>query len=211
MARGGIERILRREMEASWTSSSARPERRLDVDQGGQRRAARATVKVYRERSWLDPRVVVGPSPIHNRGLFATAAIREGEVVAIIGGSVISDAELARLSEHSSTAIGGELNLLQASDDPLRHGNHSCDPNLWLTDEVTLVARRPIGAGEELTTDYATMTGFADWHMRCNCGSPRCRNVVRGTDWRLPDLQARYRGHFSPFLNERIASGLASG
>ncbi len=155
--------------------------------------------------------MVVRPSAIHGRGLFANASIREGEVVAVIGGSLISDAELERLSEHSSTAIGGGLNLLQASDDPLRFGNHSCAPNLWLTDEVTLVARRSIAAGEELTTDYATMTGFAEWHMQCNCGSASCRNVVRGTDWRLPELQGRYRGHFSPFLNERIASGLASG
>ncbi len=33
--------------------------------------------------------------------------------------------------------------------------NHSCDSNLWMADEATVVARRDIAAGEELTLDYA--------------------------------------------------------
>lgn len=33
--------------------------------------------------------------------------------------------------------------------------NHSCDPNVWMQDEVTSVARRDVRAGEELTMDYA--------------------------------------------------------
>lgn len=126
--------------------------------------------------------------------------------MAKIGGRVVTDAELTAMAEHSSTAIGGGLHLLQAQDDPLRYGNHSCDPNLWLMDTVTLAARRSVGPGEELTTDYATMTGFADWRMVCACGTTACRTVIRGTDWRLLELQARYRGHFSPFLNDRIVA-----
>lgn len=162
---------------------------------------------VYELRSRLDPRIEVRASPVHGRGLFARAPIQAGEIVATIGGRLVPDAELARMAEHSSIAIGGGLNLLQEPDDPLRYGNHSCDPNLWLTDAVTLAARRPVNDGEELTTDYATMTGFAAWGMDCNCGTTVCRSVIRGTDWRLPELQARYRGHFSPFLANRIGRG----
>ena len=33
--------------------------------------------------------------------------------------------------------------------------NHSCDPNTWMEDEVTISARRDIQAGEEITADYA--------------------------------------------------------
>ena len=29
--------------------------------------------------------------------------------------------------------------------------------------------------------------------------------VVTGNDWRLLELQERYAGHFSPFINARIA------
>jgi len=41
--------------------------------------------------------------------------------------------------------------------------------------------------------------------MECRCGSPLCRGVITGDDWRRTDLQARYRGHFSPFIDARIA------
>lgn len=160
---------------------------------------------MYRERSWLDSRLAVRTSPIAGRGLFAEAPFEAGEIAAVIGGQLVTDAELAGMAEHSSTAIGRGRNLLQAPADPLRFGNHSCDPNLWLADEVTLVTRRPVVRGEELTSDYATMTGFPDWQMHCHCRNQQCRGLIRGTDWQLPELQALYAGHFSPFLGARIA------
>ncbi len=86
--------------------------------------------------------------------------------------------------------------------------NHSCDSNLWMRDEVTVVARRAIAAEEELTIDYALQSGLPVDVLgeSCRCGSPVCRGVITGNDWQLKELQERYRGHFSPFLNERIRS-----
>jgi SET domain-containing protein len=86
--------------------------------------------------------------------------------------------------------------------------NHSCDPNLWMSDEVTLAARRNIAAGEEVMMDYATHFADPDWTMRnpCKCGSLLCRQVITGKDWMLVQLQISYRDHFSPFLNRRVAS-----
>lgn len=159
-------------------------------------------------RSWLDPRVRVADSEIEGRGLFATQHIGEGEVVAVLGGRIIDDAELARLAGHrySSAAIDEGAHLLMEDDDPLSCGNHSCDSNLWMRDEVTLAARRDIGPGEELTIDYALLTGPAEWRMEpCACGSSACRLSVTGEDWRLLDVQRRYAGHFSPFIQRRIA------
>jgi hypothetical protein len=37
--------------------------------------------------------------------------------------------------------------------------NHSCDPNVWMEDEVTLAARRDLGVGEELTAVCALGDG----------------------------------------------------
>jgi hypothetical protein len=85
--------------------------------------------------------------------------------------------------------------------------NHSCDPNIWMADEVTLVARRAIAAGEEVLVDYA-MYSSSDWvaAWTCHCGAPACRGKILGTDWQLPELQARYNGHFSPFIERKIAA-----
>ena len=65
-------------------------------------------------------------------------------------------------------------------------------------DTVTLVARRRIDPGEELPVDYALFeaneNAIMEWE--CFCGSPNCRKRVTGQDWRLPELQRRYAGHF---------------
>jgi hypothetical protein len=90
-----------------------------------------------------------------------------------------------------------------AWDDPAARGNHSCDPNAWLASEFVVVARRDIAAGEEITTDYATMTFDDAWTMTCRCGSHLCRGVVTGNDWRLPLLRERYRGHFVPWIERQ--------
>lgn len=82
--------------------------------------------------------------------------------------------------------------------------NHSCDPNTWFDGDV-LVTRRAIAAGEELTYDYAT--GPADWSDRalyCHCETYRCRQVVERDDWRIPQLQQRYAGHFAPAVQRLI-------
>ena len=121
---------------------------------------------------------------------------------------VVTDADvrdaIARGERYDGIVLGDDRNLrLVPPDWPGIHGNHSCDPNLWLADEVTLVTRRPVAAGEELTVDYATMT-VVSWEMECRCGAAICRGVVTGDDWRRPDLRQRYGGHFSPFIAARI-------
>jgi uncharacterized protein len=160
----------------------------------------------YRRLSWVSPHVKVRPSPIAGSGLFATRPLRVAEVVLVLGGRLIDDVQLAQLQPRSSLAVGEGLNLMQADDDHARYGNHSCDPNCWMADEVTVVTRRSVARGEELTQDYALTTVSCRWQMTCHCGSGICRGVITGNDWRLPELQRRYRWHFSPFINERIAA-----
>ena len=168
----------------------------------------------YAPSSWLDPRVVVAPSAIEGRGLFARAPIEAGEVVARLGGEVLTDDEFRarsrRLAKYSALAIGDGRHLLLDDDSPAGFGNHSCDSNLWMADEVTVVARRRIEAGEEVTVDYALHTADTPWSMACRCVAPACRGVVTSDDWRRRDVQERYAGHFSPFLNRRIDVGARS-
>ena len=69
-----------------------------------------------------------------------------------------------------------------------------------MADAVTVVARRDIRAGEEVTVDYALQTAqpVPLVEMPCACGAANCR------DWRLPSVQARYAGRFAPYINRRI-------
>jgi SET domain-containing protein len=157
--------------------------------------------------SRLDPRVEVRLSPLHGRGLFATGFIAEGEAVVRWDGEVLPIAELESLKArptYSCAALSLDSILVFRDNDPVNFGNHSCDPNLWMSDEVTECARRNIKPDEELTVDYAVHSDDPAWQMPCMCGSPACRRIIRGDDWQVPELQRRYAGHFSPYLNERI-------
>ena len=63
---------------------------------------------------------------------------------------------------------------------------------------------RRVAAGEELCFDYA-MTDSDDYdEFTCLCGTSECRGIVRGSDWKLAELQARYAGWFSEYLARRI-------
>jgi uncharacterized protein len=83
--------------------------------------------------------------------------------------------------------------------------NHACDPNLGWADDA-LVTLRDVRAGEELVVDYAMSTADPDWFLRCHCPSYRCRQMVEGTDWQIPQLQQRYAGHWAPHVRELIDS-----
>ncbi len=98
-------------------------------------------------------------------------------------------------------ASAGEAVLHQTDIGAL---NHSCDPNLGWRDGETLVAIRDIAAAEELTIDYATFIDDPSFVMNCHCETYRCRQIIEGTDWQIPQLQARYAGQFAPALRRRI-------
>lgn len=169
---------------------------------------------------WIDLRVIRKESKIEGTGLYATESIKEGEVLFKWGGKVVGDSALKQIESegkyHSSVAIGEDKNLLFNVIDPKAKQveskgsgvggfNHSCDPNLWMQDEVTVEARRDIKAGEELTIDYSMFTVAPNWSIEeCKCGASLCRHKITGNDWKLPDLHERYKDHFSPFINERI-------
>ena len=87
--------------------------------------------------------------------------------------------------------------------------NHSCDPSVaWGPDGAALVAFRDLRAGDELTIDYATCTDDPTMLVRCHCETYRCRQLVTGDDWVIPELQRRYAGHFAPPVQRRIDAEL---
>jgi hypothetical protein len=69
-----------------------------------------------------------------------------------------------------------------------------------------IVTMRDVLEGEELTYDYA-MSDTADYdEFRCGCGTESCRGQVTGNDWKLPDIQVRYQGYFSPYIARKIVA-----
>ncbi len=163
---------------------------------------------------WLHRDVGVGPSAIAGRGLFATAPITAGTIVSRLGGRLVSTAALRDLLAAAArdprrpyvdcVTVDADRHLVLPPGRRSGLGNHGCDPNLWWAGPYELAARRDIAPGEELTNDYATSTGEADFVMTCSCGSGQCRSVVTGSDWRRPDLRARYGPHWVPALRVRI-------
>jgi hypothetical protein len=131
-----------------------------------------------------DPDVEVRPSDIAGRGLFATVDLPAGSAV-------------VRLA--SDSADEGRIDTLGVGVP-----NHSCDPNVGWADERTLVTMADVAAGVELVTDYAMRIVEADWFMRCHCPSYRCRQMVEGSDWRIPQLQQRYAGWWSPRVQRLV-------
>ena len=144
--------------------------------------------------------------------MFATSLLKAGETVVIWGGTFLDRDAAERARAEGKLIMQLDDNLYSVEDrgqDQTYFMNHSCDPNVWMTDALTLVARRNILYGEEFATDYALFEAneefAAEWE--CVCGSNSCRKRVTGRDWRLPELQKRYVGHFLPLIGKRIAGG----
>ena len=161
------------------------------------------------------PSVRVARSGIEGEGLFATAGLAAGTRVLRLGGRLVSTEELAALIAAAdadpdapyvdTTTVDEDVHLVLPPRSIAHYANHSCDPNLWHDGAYDVVARRDIAAGEELTVDYATSAGAPGLHLACACGAGCCRGEVTSDDWRLTELQDRYRGHWVPALEHRIA------
>ena len=158
----------------------------------------------------MNSKITIHISPIDRRGMFAEADIKRGDKLLVWGGDYTDKkgADLARENGWNSMQWDDNLFSLDFGGDKDKFAiNHSCDPNSWMLDAYTISARKNIKKGEEITIDYALFLSYesyvSDW--RCNCKSPMCRGRVTGRDWKNPQLQERYKDHFSPLLNKRIA------
>ena len=161
--------------------------------------------------SWISPKARKGlSSGIAGRGLFAEQAIAAGDVVAVKGGHIRSSDQLAQLPDplpNSAIQITDDLHVvacaLEEYEAVMLFLNHSCQPNVGFAGNVVLVAMCDIAPGEELTTDYALFDHY-EGRMSCSCGADACRRLIDGRDWRRPELQQKYRGYFSWYLQRKI-------
>lgn len=162
------------------------------------------------QHSWLLPATEVRDAGPAGLGVFATAPVAAGTVVAAFGGWMCDLRTFGSLPPERqvhSLQVAEELFLVcpERSEDP-DFVNHSCEPNCGIAGNVLLVALRDVAAGDELTFDYAMCDSDPYDEFECLCGTATCRRKVTGNDWMIPELQDRYDGHFSDYLARRIAA-----
>jgi SET domain-containing protein len=160
--------------------------------------------------SWRSPKSEVRQSSIHGRGLFTTADIKKDEIILIKGGHVVGREQLRDINARLGPVeiqIGDDLFIAPVTADEregsMLYSNHSCDANLGVCGNIVFVAARDIDAGEELTHDWC-MTDDDNYSVECKCGSPNCRKILTGKDWKKPELQKKYAGYFSWYLERKM-------
>lgn len=163
--------------------------------------------------TYFSPKTEKRGSDIGGRGLFAKEPISWGEIVVVKGGYVMTRAQRDKVEGqlgHAEIQVTEELFIgpatLRELEGGMMHLNHSCQPNLGLQGQIVFVALRDIAKDEELTFDYA-MTDDEPSEMVCNCGAPNCRGVITGRDWKKEEIQRKYDGYFSWFIQRRIDAG----
>jgi hypothetical protein len=160
-------------------------------------------------KHFLSPKLEVRALPDKGGfGVYAGEAVAVGEVVSVWGGYIVDAEQLDQLphdvQQHSVQIEEGLYLATIGGAETADFINHSCDPNLGLRGQIALVALRDIEVGEEVCFDYA-MTDCTPYdEFECRCGTAACRGTVRGADWQLPELWAKYAGYFSPYLQRRI-------
>lgn len=171
-------------------------------------------IKSLRTYSWMLPKTEIRDTEKYSKGVFAKSKIKKDEIVAISGGYIMKRKEVKKLPqdlEFLSFQIEKDffigIKKYSEMEDCWRF-NHSCDPNIGVRGQVSLVAMRDIKANEELVFDYATTLyrekGNKPFRMKCKCGSRNCRKVVTDDDWKIKKLQKKYHGYFQLFINSEI-------
>lgn len=161
--------------------------------------------------SWISPKIRTDKSSI-GRGIFAVAAITRNEIVidSSASGKRLTSAQIAALpdaDERWDYAFQIDNDLYFVPQDKPEESdflNHSCAPNCGIQGNLKIVALRDIAPGEEVTYDYAMSESMPLWRLDCRCGQGECRGVITGNDWRNKELQKKYRGYFSSYLEKKI-------
>lgn len=151
----------------------------------------------------LHPAIILRSNEtIEGRGLITTAPIKAGEIISQLQPDE-PKMTLVALYQLSTDEQDGLMHYCyQCDEDHIvceqgieRFMNHSCDPNTWWLNDDTMIARRDITAGEEITYDYATTEISVPFSMTCLCGASNCRGVITTDDYKDPVWQATYGEH----------------
>lgn len=165
-----------------------------------------------RSESYVSPKVERCFIEGKGQGLFSVDKINKDEIVSISGGVIFNKARWSEFQdEYGDYAYYIEKDFLIAPLNPKDPSddwrmNHCCEPNCGLKGQIVFVALRDIEIGEELTFDYAMTESDPNYKMNLHCDKKNCRKEFKGTDWKNPEIQQKYKGYFSLYIEEQIKS-----
>jgi uncharacterized protein len=152
-------------------------------------------------------------SKIDGLGVFAGEDIKKGEIISCIKGIIefkVNKNKYDALANPDWVGITKNqwINPLK----PYKFLNHSCNPNTGIKGKVTIVALKDIKEGEEITIDYSIIEGDDRWEMKCTCGEPNCRGLIKSVQF-LPKNQFKkylpyIPKYFQKLYNEKYQDGL---
>lgn len=162
--------------------------------------------------NWDSPKLELCRTPTCGTGVRAREFIERGECVGVFGGHIVRLNDRAVLPpslahfyfQVSDDLILTHTSLAQAQRSKIEFINHSCQPNVGFNGQIELVAISDIPVASAVTFDYAFCTSEPGFRMPCHCGAPRCRGHVNGDDWKILELQQKYRSYFQPYLIRKI-------
>lgn len=165
-------------------------------------------------RNYLSPLAEAREISPKGFGSFAVTPIPMGTIIATFGGTIVNRVNFETFPlEQRSRSIQIDVNQFVVGPELREPGdsiNHSCLPNCGMRNATQLITMGPIAVGEELTYDYA-MSDTSDYdEFECACGSDRCRRLITGDDWKLPELHSRYENMFSPYVQRKIDAARAA-
>ncbi|HEX8737694.1 MAG TPA: SET domain-containing protein-lysine N-methyltransferase [Pyrinomonadaceae bacterium] len=174
--------------------------------------SAAALGEIEQTVNWDSPKLELYESSRCGTGVRAKSAIEKGETIGIFGGHIVSlekrkflPAELEHFYfQVSDDLILTHISMAQVRQSKIEFINHSCAPNIGFSGQIELVAMREIRSGEIISFDYAICTSETEFKMECFCQAERCRAFITGEDWKIIELQKKYKGYFQPYLERKI-------
>jgi len=157
---------------------------------------------------WLTDTIYIAPSTIDNVGIFTSTPIAAGQIIYQVTGQLVKAEFSEEFAKMGPNWIGVSKEVWLDPDpaNPMIFMNHSCEPNSIVTNDLQVMALRPISADEELVMDYSTTEIDPYWSMPCHCKSSSCRQLILPYQFLPVELRNMYRDTMLQSLLEDVMS-----
>ncbi|MCP6719677.1 MAG: SET domain-containing protein-lysine N-methyltransferase [Patescibacteria group bacterium] len=134
------------------------------------------------------------------RSLFAKKEINKGETI------LEFEKNFLKSPTKTSMQIGKRLHQESPDHKSVENFiNHSCESNCYINfDGLVLKTSRKILRGEELTFNYNTTEFELKSPFKCECGSKKCANKIRGFNFLNLKQKKEIKEFISPFFEEEV-------